>query len=124
MKIGEIARKTGVNSSRIRFYERRGLLPKADRASNGYRSYGPRDQKIIAFIERAQKLGFTLKQISAFLVAPPDQRSAVSLTPRLEAKLAEIDQHIREARQRRREIANLIDELNAQDVSPSSTSKA
>ena len=122
MQIGEIARKTGVSSSRIRFYERRGLLPRADRAGNGYRSYGPRDQKIIAFIERAQKLGFTLKEISAFLVAPPEQRSATSLTPRLEAKLAEIDLHIREARRRRREIAALIAELKTPEGSSSSIS--
>ncbi len=111
MRIGELTRKSGISASRIRFYERSGLLPPAERASNGYRSYGARDLKIVAFIERAQKLGFSLKEIGAFLNSPPDQRSAQSLAPRLVAKLAEIDRHIREARQRRRQLANLIDEL-------------
>ena len=111
MRIGQLAREAGVSASRIRFYEGSGLLPPAARATNGYRLYDARDLKIIGFIERAQKLGFSLKEIGAFLVAPADQRSAQALTPRLEAKLAEIDDHIREAKARRREIARLIVEL-------------
>jgi DNA-binding transcriptional MerR regulator len=111
MRIGELARASGVGTSRIRFYERRGLLPPAHRADNGYRTYDGRDLKIVAFIDRAQKLGFSLREIGAFLISPPDQRSPETLTPRLEAKLAEIDQHIREAEERRREIVALIDEL-------------
>jgi len=116
MQIGELARTSGVSTSRIRFYERRGLLPPAARANNGYRSYDGRDLKIIGFIDRAQTLGFSLKEIGAFLISPPDQRSAQTLAPRLEAQLAEIDRHIREARQRRRELAGLIDELRRQEA--------
>jgi MerR family transcriptional regulator, copper efflux regulator len=116
MRIGELARKAGVSTSRIRFYEESGLLAPAARSSNGYRSYGERDLKIIVFIERAQRLGFSLKEIGAFLGRPPDQRSASTLAPRLEAKLAEIDRHIRDARQRRGELAKLIEELRGGDL--------
>ncbi len=111
MQIGELARASGVSTSRIRFYERRGLLAPAHRADNGYRTYDGRDLKILAFIDRAQKLGFSLTEIGRFLLSPPAQRSSETLTRRLEAKLAEIDQHIREAQDRRREIVALIKEL-------------
>jgi DNA-binding transcriptional MerR regulator len=111
MQIGELARASGVRASRIRFYERRGLLSQPLRSDNGYRRYDGRDLKIIAFIDRAQKLGFSLNEIGAFLMSPPEERSAQTLAPRLEAKLAEIDEHIREAQQRRREILGLLDAL-------------
>jgi DNA-binding transcriptional MerR regulator len=118
MRIGELARSSGVSTSRIRFYERRGLLPPANRAGNGYRTYDDRDLKIVAFIDRAQKLGFSLRETGAFLISPPDQRSAEMLTPRLVAKLAEIDKHIHEAEARRREIVLLIEELGDEKSSP------
>ena len=107
MRIGELARQAGVTTSRIRFYESEGLLAAAARSANGYRDYGPRDIKVIAFIERAQRLGFSLKDIGAFLKRP----ARAALVGSLKAKLAEIDAHIAEARRRRREIAALIAEL-------------
>ncbi len=109
MRIGELAAKAGVSASRIRFYEAEGLLEPPARRANGYRSYGARDLKIIAFIERAQRLGFTLKDISAFLATPAADRD---LVPRLREKLAEIDAHMAEARARRREIVALVAELS------------
>jgi MerR family copper efflux transcriptional regulator len=112
MRIGELALKAGVSTSRIRFYEAQGLLAPAPRTANGYRTYGPRDLKIIAFIERAQRLGFSLKDIGAFLTANSGQRPAPeTLIGHLETKLREIDRHLAEARQRRRDAAQLLGEL-------------
>ena len=114
MRIGELARQAGINASRIRFYEARGILGRPARSANGYRSYGARDLKIIAFIERAQRLGFSLTEIGAFLAAASRTKSnAVALIARLESKLTEIDAHLAEARQRRKEIVKLIRELRA-----------
>ena len=110
MRIGELALKAGVTASRLRFYELSGLLAPAARSGNGYRTYGERDLKIIAFIERAQRLGFSLREIGAFLNTRPGQRSAPLLSS-LKVKLAEIDEHIRETQQRRGELENLIEEL-------------
>ena len=39
MKIGELAERSGIPASTIRYYEREGLLPKAQRGANGYRVY-------------------------------------------------------------------------------------
>ena len=63
MKIGEIASAAGVSTSRIRFYEKRGIIPPAIRDDNGYRDYSPDLIGQLNFIEQAQKLGFTLKEI-------------------------------------------------------------
>jgi DNA-binding transcriptional MerR regulator len=116
LRIGELAHAAGVRTSRIRFYENAGLLPPAARSGNGYRSYGPRDLKIVRFVARTQSIGFSLAEIGAFLGAPPDQRNAQGFLPRLEAKLAELDRHIRDAQERRADIAKLISDLTDQGV--------
>lgn len=112
MKIGDLARLAGVTTSRIRFYEARGLLQAAARATNGYRDYRERDLKIIAFIERAQRLGFSLREIKVFLDLTPSERSRNGLAPALKSKLAEIDAHLREVQERRSQIEALIRELD------------
>ena len=64
MKIGEIAKAAGVSTSRIRFYEREGIIPPADRGANGYRDYPAELVALLRFIEQAQGLGFTLREIA------------------------------------------------------------
>ena len=70
MKIGELARASGLAASRIRFYEASGLLEPARRQANGYREYGPDALTRLAIIDRAQRAGFALDEIRALL--PPD----------------------------------------------------
>ena len=82
MKIGELARASGIAASRIRFYEASGLLEPARRQANGYREYGPQALTRLAIIDRAQRSGFTLDEIRAVL--PPD----FSAWPRDELLLA------------------------------------
>ena len=74
MKIGEIASAAGVSTSRIRFYEKRGIIPPAIRDDNGYRDYSPDLIGQLNFIEQAQKLGFTLKEIISVEPGSGDQR--------------------------------------------------
>ncbi len=112
MRIGEVAKLAGVSTSRIRFYENEGLLPPAERAENGYRVYTKRTVKIVAFIERAQRLGFSLREIDEYLSLParlaPDREN---MTQVLEAKLLQIEQHLREVRRRRNELKAIIREV-------------
>lgn len=61
MNIGELSKRTGLSTSRIRFYEQSGLLPAAQRGLNGYRSYPPE------MVVMAQKVGFSLEDIRALL---------------------------------------------------------
>ncbi len=62
MTIGEVAQRTGLRASAIRFYERAGLLPKPLRAG-GQRRYDSSVLERLAVLERAKKCGFTLEEI-------------------------------------------------------------
>jgi DNA-binding transcriptional MerR regulator len=116
MKIGDVARAAGVSTSRIRFYEAEGVIAPADRAANGYRDYPAATVDLIVFIERAQKLGFSLKEIRASAAAPSPAGHPVScetVLPALRRKLADVEAHIAAAQGTRDEILGLIATLEA-----------
>ena len=71
LPIGEVARQTGMRASRIRFYERRGILPEPERIS-GMRRYSPDVVRRLAIIDLAQRVGFTLDEIGQLF--GPDER--------------------------------------------------
>ena len=65
--IGKAAEEARVNIDTILYYERQGLIPRPHRTASGYRQYDEDTIKKIRFIKRAQKLGFSLKEISELL---------------------------------------------------------
>lgn len=65
--IGELARRVGMRTSALRYYEEQGLLSPAGYTETGYRLYTSEAEQTIQFIQRAQQLGFTLADISIFL---------------------------------------------------------
>ena len=67
MKIGELARRSGVGIDTVRYYEREGLLPKAQRLASGYRTYDISDFRRLEFVRRSKALGFTLPEIRELL---------------------------------------------------------
>jgi MerR family transcriptional regulator, copper efflux regulator len=111
MRIGDLARLTGVSTSKIRFYEAQGLLPAAGRLANGYRDYDPHAVDVVNFIGRARSLGFGLKEVATHLRSPRDEKRKARLQAQLEAKLAELDAHMAEVRARRTMISGLIEEV-------------
>jgi MerR family copper efflux transcriptional regulator len=112
MRIGELSRRTGVSTSRIRFYERHDVLPKPIRDGNGYRKYPDTALKILELIDNAQRLGFSLSEIRAGLSeAAPNFPSRAAMVKALRSKLDHIDQHIKEVRARRRRILKLLKEM-------------
>ena len=68
LKIGTLARRAEVTAKAIRFYERKGVLPPAKRAANGYRLYGEDAAEMLRFIKQATGLGLTLAEIKDILV--------------------------------------------------------
>jgi DNA-binding transcriptional MerR regulator len=111
MRIGELSRRTGISTSRIRFYERHDVLPKPIRDENGYRTYPDTAVKILELIDGAQRLGFSLSEIRAGLSeAAPNLPSHAAMVKALRRKLDHIDQHIKEVRARRRQIVKLLKE--------------
>jgi MerR family copper efflux transcriptional regulator len=95
--------KDGDLTSRIRFYEKRAVLPKPIRGENGYREYPGRVAKMLSLINDAQRLGFSLNEIRAGL--------SEAVPKALRSKLENIDQYIKEARARRRQIVKLLKEM-------------
>ena len=71
LTIGQIAQRSGVRSSALRFYEERGLITSV-RASSGHRRYPRSTLRRVAFIVFAQRIGFSLDEIVAQLAALPE----------------------------------------------------
>ena len=67
MKIGELARRSGLAASTIRFYESKGLLKAVSRQTNGYRDYPLEAVAVLSIIANAQQTGFTLDEIRQIL---------------------------------------------------------
>jgi MerR family redox-sensitive transcriptional activator SoxR len=72
--IGELARRSGVAASAIRFYETQGLLA-SHRSAAGRRLFARGDLRRVAFIRAAQAVGLSLEQIAAALAGLPQQRT-------------------------------------------------
>ena len=62
--IGEVAQRSGVSRKALRLYEDAGILPAARRAASGYRVDAADTLGIVSFVRQAQRLGFTLEQIT------------------------------------------------------------
>jgi MerR family mercuric resistance operon transcriptional regulator len=76
--IGALSRLSGVKVESIRYCERVGLLPAADRESNGFRQYDSAFVERLAFIQHAREFGFTIDEIRELLalaVHCPELRS-------------------------------------------------
>ena len=92
ISIGQVARQAGVGVETIRFYEREGLLEEPARGVSGYRQYTEKVVDRINFIKRAQRLGFSLKEITDLLLLRVDaQTSCEEVKQRTEAKIAEVE---------------------------------
>ena len=92
--IGELARRSGLASSALRYYERVGLLSPAMRAG-GRRHYGASSAERVALIRLCQDAGFTLREIRTLLAA--DSRRGRVWARVAEAKLRELDARIAQA---------------------------
>jgi MerR family redox-sensitive transcriptional activator SoxR len=97
MTIGEVARRSGVAASALRFYEDRGLIT-SERAGSGHRRYPRPVLRRIAFIVFAQRIGLTLDEIGQELSKlPPDRAPTRRDWSRLSSKwTARIDERIAE----------------------------
>ncbi len=75
LTIGEVAVRTGLSTSALRFYEREGLLLQAERTSGGQRRYPREVLRRVAFVRVAQSVGLDLEQITGMLASLPQGRT-------------------------------------------------
>ena len=99
MRIGEIAGRSGVTVDTVRFYERLGVLPSAEREPSGYRDYAPETVERIQLTRELQAIGFTLNEVIDALAAhdaggatcDSERWRLDAVLERVDAKLAELD---------------------------------
>jgi len=108
MRIGELARRTGVRVSTLRYYEQVGLLP-AQRSESGYRQFTPEAIQRVQFILHAKSLGFTLREIRRILNLSCGDRSHCAQVARMvERKVAAIGERIIRLQNRRRALLDAL----------------
>lgn len=96
LTIGHLAKQAGVNLETVRFYERRGLLPRPPRSAAGYRLFPAEAARRLKFIRRAQELGFSLAEIRELLSLRMSRATtSAAIRARAEAKIADIQAKIR-----------------------------
>lgn len=116
MRIGEVAAATGTTTKTVRFYEERGLLPAAGRASNGYREYGKNTLTRLNFIRRSRLSGLTLAQIGDILrVRDAGSAPCAHVNDALQNQLHDLDQKILELQALRATVAGYRDAVASAD---------
>lgn len=111
LRIGEVARRSGVGVEALRFYERRGLLGRPARTESNYRVYDESVLERLDFIRRAQAVGFTLDEIGEILSESADGRSPCRHVRELaRRKLEELDARLAELRRHRAALARTLAE--------------
>ncbi len=99
LTIGEVARRSGVAASALRFYEEKGLIV-SERAGSGHRRYPRPTLRRIAFVVFAQRVGLTLDEIATELAKLPSDRAptrrdwsrlSAGWATRIDARIAEME---------------------------------
>jgi DNA-binding transcriptional MerR regulator len=117
---GTLATQTGVSADTLRFYERRGLLPRPPRDGSGYRRYPPTAVDRVRVIQRALDVGFSVDDLSRIFKqrdnggAPCREVFAIAT-----ARLTDLEQRIAELLDLRDQLQQTLKEWKEQlDVTP------
>ncbi|MEM1056041.1 MAG: MerR family DNA-binding transcriptional regulator [Bacteroidota bacterium] len=109
MTIGALAKATGASIDTIRFYERRGLLPRPRRTAGGFRDYDAGAEVRLAAIARAKALGFTLEEILTLLhLADAPEADAQAVRDAAADRLDETERALADLTRRRDALAQLV----------------
>ena len=99
-QIGELAKHTALTVDAIRFYERRKLLPMPSRTAGRFRLYTAADIERLRFVQRMQRLGFSLQEIKELMGIRTDRaHSCGAVRQFLKTKLAGVSVKLRELQQ-------------------------
>jgi Hg(II)-responsive transcriptional regulator len=117
MKIGAIAKRSGIGIETIRFYEREGLLQKPLRQPSGYRQFDESTLERLEYIRSAKELGFTLSEIRTLLeLSFSAHASCEHIQQKAEDKLADVEEKIRSLQKMRRSIKGLLKRCRAKNA--------
>ena len=109
LRIGEVARASGIGIEALRFYERSGLLGRPARTESGYRLYDAAVLLRLDFIKRAQVMGFSLEEIKRIIADKLAGRSpCLEVREIVRHRLQELDERLKEMRRYRRELGEAL----------------
>lgn len=116
MNISIVAKKTGLTSKAIRFYEDKGLVTPPLRGENGYRSYTQQHISELTLLRQARQVGFNLEECGELvnLFNDPARHSA-DVKARTLQKVAEIERHIVELEAMRKQLMSLAESCPGDD---------
>jgi DNA-binding transcriptional MerR regulator len=122
LTIGQLARRAGVRTSTLRYYEAQGLLAPVKRTEAGYRLYTAEAEQTLLFIQRAQRLGFSLADIHLFIRADnEDKLSDSALLAVAEQRYLALERQATEILILQHELELFLQEVNK--TSPAEKSK-
>ena len=115
-KIGEVTKQLGLSADTLRYYEKINLFPKVSRNASGIREYDDKDISRLKFIQRAQKMNFSLKEINDLLQMRENPQKVKNEVRQLTAdKLLEVDSHIESLTTLRNELQLLMNLCNGSE---------
>ena len=107
--ISEIGKLLGLSADTLRYYEKIGLLTNVQRSPANIRIYNNRDVSHLRFIQRAQKMNFSLAEIKDLLSMREDpQHSRQDVRELTHHKLQEIEAHLKDLTTLRNELTLLV----------------
>jgi MerR family copper efflux transcriptional regulator len=108
-QIGEVTRRLNISADTLRYYEKIHLLPPIARNASGLRSYCDKDLSRLKFIKRAQRMGFSLEEISQLLIfREGPQQAKPEIRQMAGDKLSDIEDNLQELKILRDELTLLI----------------
>lgn len=110
LKIGQVAKQSGISVETVRYYEQRGLIPEPDRLPSGYRVYPATILQRLHFIHRCKDLGFSLQEIGELLSLQTDPTTSSALVKQqVEYKIALVKTKISELQKIEHSLEQLSD---------------
>jgi len=116
VRIGELSSRTSVPTKAIRYYEQIGVLPPAERGSNGYRVYDTDAVERLDFIKDAQATGLTLDEIATVLrLRGKGESTCEHVMHLLDHHLEQLDARIEALRATRARLVDIIERARTLD---------
>lgn len=110
LKIGELSKLSGIGIEALRFYEKCGLLDRPVRTYSGYRMYDKAALERLAFIKKAQVLGFSLEQIKQVILdSETGEQPCLEVREMVRQKLVELDFKLKQLQEYRDELATTLE---------------
>lgn len=117
MRIGELAKATGTKAETIRYYEREGILPAADRTDSNYRDYSDGHLATLIFVRRARALGLTMAQVRELLaLSDHEDKPCRDVDQLVQRQLGEVTRKIADLTSLQNELQHMLRSCQADRI--------